>query len=74
VGVSRPDIDTECVLARWDAEHERTVEFYAGAVGGYIMLRVLPDGQVLVTLFRLHEKVRVRVEEGHLEPSDTDTP
>jgi len=72
--VSRPEIDTECVLARWDAPNERTVEFYSGAVGGYITIKALPDGQVLVSLFRLDDKVRVRVEEGHLAPPDTQKP
>jgi hypothetical protein len=72
--VSRPEIDSECVLARWNAENERTVELYGGAVGGYITLRALPDGQVLVTLFRLHDKVCVRMEEGHLAPPDMDSP
>jgi hypothetical protein len=72
--VSRPGIDTDSVLACWDAENVRTVELYAGAVGGYITLRALPEGDVLVTLFRLHDKVRVRVEEGHLAPPETDNP
>jgi hypothetical protein len=62
------------VLARGDAENERTAEFYVGAVVGYITLRALPDGQVLVTLFRLDDKVGVRVEEGRLALPDTDTP
>jgi len=39
-----------------------------------ITLRALPEGDVLVTLFRLHDKVRVRVEEGHLAPPETDNP
>jgi hypothetical protein len=70
--MSRPVIDTQCVLAHWDGEDEQTAEFSAGGVGGYITVHEMPGGEVLVTLFRLHPKVRVRVQQGHLTRAGMD--
>lgn len=61
--MSKPRVKTRCVANGYAADNERIVEFGVGrdGTGGLIALRHLPDGTLLVDLYRMTGKIDVRV-------------
>lgn len=61
----KPKVTVNCVANAHSAPNERIVEFSDPlGNGGLISLRYMPDGTLLVDVYRVSDNVRVIVPEG----------
>lgn len=72
--MAKPKVIVKCVADSYSAANEKIVEFSNGIrsaetlKGGLIALRNLPDGTLLVNVYRLDPGVEVRVSQNTETP------